>query len=235
MTLPGHLRRYLARGGAPGEGLQRVADAWVRLSSPITPHLAEELGEGRYPGLVAEAPYPGPEQFAPNPVARTREEYLRGIEEDLQSVLKPALARGVAPRAIVFYVAASWKTTVEAWVREAKETGNELLRSILARASAHPELSSARGEIAAYLSKVGPRIRAEPGPAPAPTDEREVLRSFEGYLARKFRVDSVQVHREEEADDGVDPMKRRQRARPGRPAFYLVERPVGERKAGASA
>ncbi len=223
---PALLRRYLARGGAPGDGLQRAAEAWVRLLAPFTPHLAEELGSGRYGGLVAAQPYPDPDEYPRSEVARQREAYLRQIEEDLQSVLKPALARGMSPKGVAFYVAAPWKRTIDAWVRESDATGAELLRTIMARAGGHPELASARGQIAAYLQKAGAPLhgRAEPSTAP-PADEVGLLRSFEGYLARKFRLEEVLVHREEEAE-AFDPMQRRQRARPGRPAFYLIERGV---------
>ncbi|MCI4330498.1 MAG: class I tRNA ligase family protein, partial [Thermoplasmata archaeon] len=50
-AIPAIVRRYLLRGGAPGRTLQRVASVWLRLMSPITPHLAEEIGEGRFPTL----------------------------------------------------------------------------------------------------------------------------------------------------------------------------------------
>ncbi|HYA10156.1 MAG TPA: class I tRNA ligase family protein, partial [Thermoplasmata archaeon] len=50
VELPSLLRRYYARGGAPGTASDRLARAWVRLLSPFTPHLAEQLGHGRFPG-----------------------------------------------------------------------------------------------------------------------------------------------------------------------------------------
>jgi hypothetical protein len=52
-----------------------------------------------------------------------------------------------------------------------------------------------------------------------------VLRTNEGYLVRRLGFRTVQVVRESEAES-LDPLGRRERARPGRPAFYLVRRGV---------
>lgn len=225
VTVPSVLRRFLARGGAPGLALIRAAEAWVRLLSPITPHLAEELGEGRFDRLVAEEAFPRPTGFGESPAARARESYLRDIEEDLGSVLKPALARGENVRGLVFYVAAPWKWEVDGWVRASTRSGPELLREVLERAAAHPELASARGEVAQYLQRAatGPRgDRTEPMAHPG---ELATLRSMTGYLARRFHCEEVVVHPEEVAAE-YDPKNRRSRARPGRPAFYVLAGPA---------
>ena len=224
-TLPARIRRYLARGGAPGPALQRAAAAWIRALSPLTPHLAEALGRGRFSTLVACQPFPEAAAFEPNPVARAREEYLERVEEDLQGVLRPARARGEAAGSVTFYVASAWKRTAEEWIRGSPRRGSELLRELMERAGAHPELSRVRGELAAYVAKVGPRILSEPAPSGPLLEEEAVLRAAAGYLARRFGFEEVRVHSEDSAE-AADPMDRRHRARPGRPAFYLVA-PLG--------
>jgi leucyl-tRNA synthetase len=221
VRVPALLRRFVQRGGAPGATLTRVAEAWVRLLSPITPHLAEELGEPLLRSLVAAAPFPEAEGFPESPVARAREEYLERIEEDLASVLRPLQARGEPAGSAIFYVAAAWKRPVESWARGSNATGGELIREVMERARSHPELASARGAIAGYLQKIGPKLRSEPPLPEAPFDEVAALRASAGYLARRFRFVEVVVHPEEAAAE-FDPKNRRERARPGRPAFYLT-------------
>jgi leucyl-tRNA synthetase len=220
VTIPQRVRRYLNRGGAPGPTLRRAAEAWVRMISPITPHLAEELGENGSGTLVATQPFPDPALFPESPVARAREEYLTQVEEDLQSVVKLAHARGEPPSGVVFYLASAWKRPVEEWLRGSSRTGSELIKEVLERAASHPEMASARGEVAAYAAGLAPKIRSEPAPGP-PVEESLVLRAAQGYLARRFQLAEVRVHREEDPE-APDPMNRRHRARPGRPAFYLV-------------
>jgi len=222
VTLPARLRRFVLRGGGPGGIAEGAVDAWIRMMGPITPHLAEALGEGRFDSLVAEQPLPKAEEFTPSPVARATERFLDQVEEDLRSVLKPAAARGERPTSVVFFVAAPWKREVETWIREAVETQDPrpVVRSVMERARDHPEASAARPEIPRYVERVAPLIRSEaPAEGPAP-DELHVLRAAEGYFVRRFQFTSIQVVPEAEGEPH-DPMHRRDRARPRRPAFYL--------------
>jgi leucyl-tRNA synthetase len=221
-TVPAVVRRYLQRGGEPGPGLRAAAEAWVRLMSPITPHLAEELGEGHGSGLVAARPMPEPRDFALFEEAIATEALIDLVEEDLRSVLKAAAARSSKPEAVVFFVAAPWKRTVEAWLRErgAPTGGPPPVRDVMERAARHPELAEFRSEIPKYVLRVEPLLRSEAAPAGAAVDEVGVLKAAEGYLLRRFGFRSVGVYREEEAA-AHDPLGRRERARPGRPAFYL--------------
>ena len=224
--IPTLLRRYYARGGVPGSATARLARAWIRLLAPLTPHLAEELGEGKFPGLVAVQPFPAVDEFARSDLADAHEAFLDRVEEDLRAVLRPAEERGEPPvEEAVFFVAEPWKETVERWVREAVDRGETAnLGDIMARAASDPVVSAHRAEVAKYVPKVAPLIRGEP-PATGPrVDEESALRGAEGYLVRRLGFPSMKVVRESEAGE-LDPLGRRERARPGRPAFYLRRKP----------
>ena len=181
---------------------------------PITPHLAEELGEGRFDSLVAEQALPSADEFEHSESALAVERYLDVVEDDLRSVLKPAAARGEKPSSVVFFVAAPWKAEVETWMRDATEAhdGRPLIRVVMERAKAHPDVSSALPVLAKYVERVGPLLRAEPPRTGPRIDERATLRAAEGYFIRRFEFTSVDVVREEEAEVH-DPMGRRDRAR----------------------
>ncbi|HYB63013.1 MAG TPA: class I tRNA ligase family protein [Thermoplasmata archaeon] len=222
VELPALLRRYYARGGVVGAATGRLARAWVRLLSPVTPHLAEQLGERRFRGLVASEPFPTPDEFVRSEEAERREAFLERVEEDLRAVLRPREERGEpTPREAIFFVAAPWKATVEAWMRDAVERGEEpTVRSVMERASGHGEVAAFRGEIPRYVQRVAPLLRSEPVTPPT-ANEVEALRAAEGYLVRRLGIPGISVYREEEGA-AHDPTGRRERARPGRPAFYLV-------------
>ncbi len=226
VTLPALVRRYYARGGAPGELTDRVGRVWIRLLALVTPHVAEELGEGRFRGLVAEERFPVAEEFPLAPAAEAREEFLDRVEEDLRAVLRPSAERGdPAPDEVVFFLAAPWKAEVERWMREAVDAGAlPAVRTIMERARVHPELTAHLAEVPKYVERVGPLLRGEPPGPDAPVDERVTLRSAEGYLARRLGLGSITVVPESEGEPH-DPMRRRDRSRPGRPAFYLVRPP----------
>ena len=235
VEIPGLLRRYQLRGGAGGFALQRVVTAWIRLLAPITPHVAEELA-GRPNGrLVAEAKFPDSADFPHLPAALRAEEYLSRVEEDLRGVLKPASARGEVPDGVVFFVAAPWKVPVERWLRDWASAGGKgsPLREVMERARAHPETQAYLGLIPRYVERVAPAIRYEPAPAGGQVDEAALLRSAEGFLARRFDFHVVTVLAELQGE-AEDPLGRRDRARPGRPAFYLLGVHAGQQKPGAS-
>ncbi|MCI4366641.1 MAG: class I tRNA ligase family protein [Thermoplasmata archaeon] len=224
---PTTVRRYLARGGSEGPALDRFLGAWIRWMQPLTPHLAEELGAGRFDTLVAVAPFPSVEEFQPSPQAEAAERFLETVEEDLRSVLKPAIDRGEPPSAAAFFVAAPWKRTLELWMREVERRapgGPPPIRELVERAKAHPELSAHVPEIAQYVARVFPMLRQERSDPPE-LDERAVLVSAEGYMARRLGFERVHVLLEAEGEPH-DPHGRRSRARPGRPAFFLSGRRV---------
>ncbi|HKS59636.1 MAG TPA: class I tRNA ligase family protein, partial [Thermoplasmata archaeon] len=220
VAIPAQIRRFQARGGAPGALLQRVGDALLRLLGPVTPFLAEELGAGRFPSLVASAPFPESEEFGVSEVARAEEEALGLLEEDLKNVLRLAENRGERVEGLALFVAADWKSPVEAWVRETPKGRGSPVRLILDRAKAHPELAAFLPEIPTYVNRFHEEIRT----APAPVEgfrELDFWRQCSGYLSRRFGFGQVTVFPELEAGE-ADPSGRRSRARPGRPAFYLI-------------
>ena len=214
-----------------GDATDKVGRAWVLLLAPITPHLAEETGEGRFPGLVATQPFPAPSDFAVSEESESREEYLQHIEDDLRAVIRPSQERGdPVPEEAIFFVAAPWKSVVERWMREAVARGETpTVKAIMERVQVHAELTGFRGEIPKYVQRVGPLLRSEPTTGPPAVAEEATLRAADAYLVRRFGFRSVTVHPEGEGEP-FDPLGRRERSRPGRPAFYLV-RP-GEHREG---
>ena len=223
VAVPALLRRYLRRGGDRGGIIERATSAWVRMLAPLTPHLAEELGEGRFDSLVAEQALPRADEFERSPRALADERYLDRVEADLRDVIKIAAARGERPTSVVFFIASPWKSKVETWMREAldRPTDRPLVREVMDRAREHPDVAEARSSLPKYIERVAPLLRTEaPHEGPDP-DEAPFLRSVEGYLARRFQFGSVLVVTESEGAPH-DPLGRRDRARPRRPAFFLV-------------
>lgn len=94
------------------------------------------------------------------------------------------------------------------------------MREVMDRAKEHPEVAEFRAQVPSYVQRIAAALRSEP-PEEAPTEEEKLIRTAEGYLARRFGLDRVLVVPEEEGE-AHDPLRRRDRARPGRPAFYLA-------------
>ncbi|MCI4317957.1 MAG: class I tRNA ligase family protein, partial [Thermoplasmata archaeon] len=228
VRFPALLRRFALRGGEGGPIVRSMRDAWTRLLVPITPHLAEELGEGRFGGLVSVQPFPTPDDFPYSEIAVERERFLDQVEEDLRQVLRPSQSRGENTEGVVFFVASPWKRLVESWVRDVQSSNvpGVPVREVMERSKAHPEVAASRSEIPKYVQRVAPLLRQEPLESRPIIDELSVLRSAEGYLVRRLGFRTVQVVPEEEGEPH-DPLHRRERARPGRPAFFLIGSPKG--------
>ncbi len=147
VRIPTLLRRYYARGGVAGQATDRVGRAWIRLLAPITPHLAEELGEGRFDTLVARQAWPTPEEFPRSEGSEAAERFLAQVEEDLRNVLRPIQEHGEpVPETVLFYVAAPWKREVEVWVREGLDEGEApSVASVMQRVLGSPRACVASG------------------------------------------------------------------------------------------
>ena len=83
------VRYYLRRTGRPRkETLEEVFAAWVRMMSPFTPFMAEDLNhELRGKGLVCQADWPSPKDFPLDEQAELAEEVLSSAIEDARKVL----------------------------------------------------------------------------------------------------------------------------------------------------
>jgi leucyl-tRNA synthetase len=206
----------------------------VRLLSPLTPHLAEELGEGEGPALVAASNFPEAGEFAHDSTAEATEQYLDRVEEDLRPLLRMAQERETPNTGVVFFVAAPWKREVEGWAREAlRERPKEPpIGAVMARAAQHPEVSAHRAAVAQYVGRIAGALRTE-GSEPHVVDELHVLRAAEAYLVRRLGFQEVLVVPEDEGE-AHDPAGRRDRARPGKPAFYLYAGRAGRSTGAAS-
>ena len=84
------VRYYLRRAEKPRrQTLMEVFNAWVRMMSPFTPFMAEDLNHelGRK-GLVCQADWPSPKDFPLDEEAELAEEVLSKVIEDARNVLR---------------------------------------------------------------------------------------------------------------------------------------------------
>ncbi|MDG6985626.1 MAG: leucine--tRNA ligase [Nitrososphaerota archaeon] len=84
------LRYYLRRSGKPRrQTLSEVFNAWVRMMSPFTPFMSEDLNrELGGKGLVCQADWPTPKDFPVDQEALLAEAVLGKVIEDARNVLK---------------------------------------------------------------------------------------------------------------------------------------------------
>ncbi|EZQ02051.1 leucyl-tRNA synthetase [Candidatus Acidianus copahuensis] len=81
--------------------LKRVASAWIRMISPLVPHLAEELWSKSFTGLVVNQDFPKPEEFQVYPEAVLQVEYLKEVVNRIRELVNVV---GKEPSKVVLYV-----------------------------------------------------------------------------------------------------------------------------------
>jgi leucyl-tRNA synthetase len=128
--------------------LKKVVDTQVRMLTPFTPHLCEEIWEAMGgEGFVAFAPWPIPDPELVKPEAEELEQSIRDSLEDVQKIVR---VTGIKPSKISFYTATSWKWKV--YLRALPRLRKNCRRG------RHQDSCSRRGEEA----RDGPDQRVEP-------------------------------------------------------------------------
>jgi leucyl-tRNA synthetase len=232
VEVPRILERYRERGGRSAPDLREAARAWTLLLAPLTPHLAEEAFAVHGQGLAALARFPRAEDFPLEKPALLRERHLQELEEDL-SALQKAWKGPV--EGLRIFVAAEWKYELEGRIaRLGKELSTVDRKELFRRLLEAPEVAPARAAAGPYLAALLPAGRpALPPTEPVPrAEEISALEEARDYLSRRLGGLPVEVVPEEEGAS-VDPKRRRERARPGRPALYLWASGPGAGGAGS--
>jgi leucyl-tRNA synthetase len=98
---------WLRRGGSNKEVALQILGCWVRMMSPFTPHLAEELYQ-KVSGLhvfVSLADYPEFDKNSINRKAEIEEEMLKELIDNLRNILELTKRK---PNKIHLYIAPEW-------------------------------------------------------------------------------------------------------------------------------
>ncbi|MEM4264430.1 MAG: leucine--tRNA ligase [Thermoplasmata archaeon] len=217
---PMDLRWYVRRGGGNRETILTALDAWVRLMTPITPHVAEELWErlGKT-GFVSMERLPEPREEWRKPDAELEEEYLRSVSADISEILK---VTGIVPKRIVLTVSPSWKNRVCSMVIESIESGVKDVGEVIKKAMAVPELSRERSEIPKFaklmMTELQRTNKEQRSRMLIPLDEYETLESAKDFLRQEFNAEILV--QKADSPEIYDPTCKAKSAKPRRPAIY---------------
>ncbi len=213
--LPNDLRWCRRRGGASGKAIKEALSAWVRMMSPFTPHVAEELWERLgEKGLVSLAPFPKAGPKAHHATALAREDYLVRLMGDVAEIEK---VTGRKPAKLTLFVAEPWKGSMTVIALRLKADGHLQMNALMKMAMADEAVKAHAKEGSAFAAKLVKEMQA--GGSRAMLDgEEALLRGSAGFLEAELGC-KVTVH--VASEPGVDdPHKKARQATPGRPAIY---------------
>jgi len=219
--LPMDLRWYIRRGGGNRDTIGSVVDAWVKMLTPITPHVAEELwkkigGES----LVSSESFPETRDDWKNERAEAEESYLKGIIDDIAEILK---VTGISPKKIAITTAPEWKKQIHGMAVDAIRGGIGDIGTIIKKAMEISGSAADRKEIPKFvkslMQELGKMSKEELAGHASGLDELDILNASREFLESNFRADEIVIQSAED-ENLFDPANRKGMARPMRPAIY---------------
>ncbi len=218
------VRWYLRRTEKPNpKVLREVADIWVRLLSPFTPYLSEELwqflGKERF---VSTAEWPKYDSSRVDVKVEEGESLIKDLIEDTISILK---ATEVRPKRICYYVSADWKWQVYLKIIEKSIAQKVEIRDVISDLLKDPELKGKAKRVSEFVSKIIGEINSAPEnikkrkKEAEKLEEEKVLAEAASFLQKEFNAE-ISIYNEE-SPEKHDPKGRASVAKPYRPAIYI--------------
>lgn len=213
------VRWYQRRGGKVL--LYTVLDNWVRLMSPFTPHLCEEVWEAMgHEDSISFAPYPLYNEDLLDAGAELAEELVKGTLNDVEEIIR---VTKMTPQKVYLYTSPTWKNEAvkracELHAEDSLEVGT-LIKSLMA----NPEMKRFGKEIPKFVQKIIPEFKgggAERYGAVASSglDEQALLKEAATFLEKEIGC-PVEIFSADSPE--YDPEKKSRFAEPLRPAIYI--------------
>ncbi|MBU4266260.1 MAG: leucine--tRNA ligase, partial [Candidatus Altiarchaeota archaeon] len=194
---------YLRRCEPNANVMKEIADLWVRLMTPFTPFICEELWERMGNDLfVSKALYPDVNKELINDEVIVKEDMVIKLREDIQNILE---ATKTKPKIIYLYPAPDWKRKLFVEIKAGKKM-NELMQN--------PELKPHGKEISSLMN----RIRPDDIPSLTLTldEETNYLSHSVDFLGKEFNCD-IEIQPKAEHD----PQGKAKVALPMKPGIYF--------------
>ena len=215
-----NLQWYLKRSGGNKKLLKEFTETWIKLMTPVTPHIAEEIWHQNNDGFVSVESYP---------VANTKEiiessevgEYLLSkVSDDISEILK---VTKIKPKKIIVYTTTSWKQDIYKKAIKLSDEGKLNVGILMKDIMSNPEMKKNAKEISQFVGKI-------PGEVMKLNDndkkrfninisESKYLENSKEFLEKQFDC-SIEIYSGDTKDIN-DPMNKARFAVPLRPAIYI--------------
>ncbi len=209
---------YIKRGGGNKVLLKDYVESWLKMMTPITPHMAEELWHINHDSFISNVEFSKYDEKQFSIEDEVAEDLLRGLIEDIQEILK---VTKITPRKICIYTAPKWKQIVTQKIFELEKQGKLDMSSLMRELLVNEDLKKKAKEISKFAGKLINEIRKiqDKQRYIIGLDETMFLREEISYLKSLFNCD-IEVY---SADDKeiYDPKGKSSYASPLRPAIYI--------------
>lgn len=194
---------YLRRCKPNAEVLRKVAGRWVKLMSPFTPFICEELGDSLGgEDFVSLSSYPDAQEEDIDEEVIQKEELIKTLMEDIQNIRE---ATKVKPEKIYLYIAPQWKRRLFKAISKGEGKADIM---------GDPQFRKHGGEVIKIIQNT--RRDEVPGIICDMDEESRTISDARDFLETEFNAEiNVQV------EPSYDPKGKAKYALPMKPGIYI--------------
>ena len=204
--------------------IRKVLETQVKLLTPFTPHLSEEIWEALgNEDFIAFEKWPIPDEKL---IRQDTEELENIIRDSIEDVKKIINVTGITPYQISFYTATGWKWKVYMKALVLSQKGRLDIGTLIRDSFKDDELKARQKEIPALARTLVEDVKKTPVETVkrrldmGVINEVNLIEDAAGFFQKEFGCD-VKIYNE--SDPWVeDPANRAKRAKPYRPAIYVA-------------
>ncbi len=215
-----NLQWYLKRGGGNKDILGDFIKKWIKLMTPITPHLSEELWSESKDSFISNEKYPNFSNEQVYPEQENGEYLLSETIKDISEILK---VTSIKPKKICIYTSQSWKQDIYKKAIKMSEENKLNIGILMKEIMSDPDLKKKGKEISKFVKKLPQEImklnKTDKKRYLVEISEKKYLKDSEKYIQDFFECD-IEIYNSEEKEI-YDPENKSRFAQPLRPAIYV--------------
>jgi len=215
-----NIQWYLKRGGGNKELIEKFIINWIKLMTPFTPHLAEELWEKNNINFVSNESYP---KFDHKEIFEKEEigEFLiKKVVSDISEILK---VTKIKPKKICIYTSPSWKYDVFKKAIDLSNKNKLNIGDIMKEVIKDTKMKPIAKQVSKFVSKIPHEIirlnEKDKNRYTIKINEKKYLEQSKTYLEKIFSCNFYVFNVEDK--NIYDPSNKTRFAEPLRPAIYI--------------
>lgn len=215
-----NIQWYLKRGGSNKKLLNRFISTWIKLMTPVTPHLSEELWHIDNSNYVSNESYP---EFNSKEIFEKVEvgEYLLSkVADDIAEILK---VTNILPKKICIYTSPAWKKQIFRKAIELSSENKFNVGTIIKEAMTDPNMKNFAKQISQFVGKLPSEIiklnENDKKRYLVEIEEDDYMEKSKDYLKNVFSC-NIEIYNAENKNI-YDPADKKRFATPLRPAIYI--------------
>jgi leucyl-tRNA synthetase len=203
--------------------LNEILEVQVKILTPFTPHICEEIWESMgNEGFVSFESWPKPDLSMINPEIEEEESLLQEMREDIKKINK---VTEITPKKIHIYTAPAWKWNVYLKALDLAKSEKIEIGTLIQESFKNDELKALAGKVPPFARSIVEDIkktsidtikrRVKMGIL----NETRLLQDAVDFYESEFKCE---VHVYVESDPWIhDPQKRASRSKPYKPAIFV--------------